>query len=113
MFSPPTTARRCPQAPCRSGATPSPAESATWRVDVSTDGGATWEQAELLADLGRWAWRLWRIELDLGPGEHEIVVRAWDSAAATQPEHPESLWNPKGYVNNAWGRVTVKATATS
>jgi sulfite oxidase len=45
----------------------------------------------------------------LAPGEHEIVVRAWDSAAALQPEHPASVWNPKGYVNNAWGRITLHA----
>ena len=55
------------------------------RVDVSTDGGQTWQQADLLDDLGRWAWRLWRAEVRLGAGEHEIVVRAWDSAAASQP----------------------------
>lgn len=81
------------------------------RVDVSTDEGTTWTQAELLEDRGRWAWRLWRVELDLGPGPHEIVVRAWDSAAASQPERPRPLWNPKGYVNNAWGRVHVHADA--
>ncbi len=79
------------------------------RVDVSIDGGASWRQADLLDDLGRWAWRLWRLELDLPAGGHEITVRAWDSAAASQPEHPRSLWNPKGYVNNAWGRVRVTA----
>jgi sulfite oxidase len=77
------------------------------RVDVSTDEGRTWRQAELLDDLGRWAWRHWRITLDLTPGEHGIVVRAWDSSAATQPEDEAALWNPKGYVNNARPRITV------
>jgi sulfite oxidase len=79
------------------------------RVDVSLDGGATWSQAELLEDLGRWAWRQWRIAVDLAPGEHEILVRAWDSSAATQPEDEAALWNPKGYVNNARPRVRVHA----
>jgi sulfite oxidase len=77
------------------------------RVDVSTDGGATWRQAELLDDLGPWAWRHWRAPLDLPPGEHELVVRAWDSSAATQPEDEASLWNPKGYVNNARPRAKI------
>ena len=45
--------------------------------------------------------------LDLPPGEHELVVRAWDSSAATQPEDEASLWNPKGYVNNARPRITL------
>ena len=45
------------------------------------------------------------------PGEHEIVVRAWDSSAATQPEDEAALWNPKGYVNNARPRIRVTAVA--
>ena len=79
------------------------------RVDVSLDGGAAWFQAELLDDLGPWAWRQWRILLDLAPGDHEIIVRAWDSSAATQPEDERALWNPKGYVNNARPHVLVRA----
>jgi sulfite oxidase len=81
------------------------------RVDVSLDGGATWTQAELLDDLGPWAWRHWRTTVELAPGEHEITVRAWDSSAATQPEDEAGLWNPPGYVNNARPRVRVHAVA--
>ena len=81
------------------------------RVDASLNGGATWSQAELLDDLGQWAWRHWRTTVDLAPGEHEILVRAWDSSAATQPEDEAALWNPKGYVNNARPRVRVRASA--
>ncbi len=81
------------------------------RVDVSTDGGASWQQADLLEDLGRWAWRHWRITLDLEPGEHDLLVRAWDSSAATQPEDEAALWNPKGYVNNARPRLRIRAVA--
>jgi sulfite oxidase len=80
------------------------------RVDVSTDGGATWMRAELLADLGRWAWRRWRATVTLAPGEHELLARAWDNAGATQPAHAAALWNPKGYANNAYGRITVRVT---
>ena len=48
------------------------------RVEVSTDGGGHWTQAELLADDGgdsRWHWRFWRAELPQSAPE-EIVVRA-------------------------------------
>jgi len=79
------------------------------RVDVSGDGGRSFTQAELLDDLGRWAWRPWRARLTLEPGEREIVARAWDSAGGTQPEQPASVWNAKGYVNSAWARVRVTA----
>jgi sulfite oxidase len=81
------------------------------RVDVSVDGGATWSQAELLDDLGPWAWRQWRTIVELAPGGHEILVRAWDSSAATQPEDEAGLWNPPGYVNNARPRIRVRAAA--
>ena len=80
------------------------------RVDVSADGGRSFVRAELLDDLGRWAWRLWRAEVELAPGEHEIVARAWDSAGGTQPERAATVWNPKGYVNCAWARARVVAT---
>ena len=80
------------------------------RVDVSLDNGQTWRQATLGENLGVWAWRLWSLDLELPPGYHEVVVRAWDSAAGTQPESAAGVWNPKGYVNNSWGRVRVKAT---
>jgi sulfite oxidase len=83
------------------------------RVDVSLDGGERWSQAELLEDLGPWAWRHWRIKVELAPGDHEIVVRAWDSSAATQPEDEAALWNPKGYVNNARPRVRVRVRAAA
>ncbi len=44
----------------------------------------------------------------LDPGRHELLVRAWDSAGATQPESPATVWNPKGYANSAWGRLVVE-----
>ncbi|MBV9945901.1 MAG: sulfite oxidase [Myxococcales bacterium] len=81
------------------------------RVDVSLDGGASFSQAELLEDLGPWAWRRWRITVELVPGDHEIVVRAWDSSAATQPEDEAALWNPKGYVNNARPRIRIRVSS--
>jgi sulfite oxidase len=77
------------------------------RVDVSVDGGATWTSAELNSESSLWSWRLWRTILALSKGEHEIIVRAIDSAANTQPESSAPLWNFKGYMNNAWHRVRI------
>lgn len=78
------------------------------RVDVSTDGGDSWVEAKL-SNAVRYAWRLWRAELNLAAGECELIVRAWDSATNTQPERVAPLWNFKGYMNNAWHRVRVRA----
>jgi sulfite oxidase len=75
------------------------------RVDVSADGGATWCQAALAEQASPWSWRRWHATLRLPPGPAEVTVRAWDSAAAVQPENEAHLWNPKGYVNNAWARL--------
>jgi len=79
---------------------------AVTRIDVSVDQGSTWSTAAVESGPSG-AWRRWRAELDLGVGPHEIVARAWDSAANTQPEDPASLWNPGGYMNNAWHRVRI------
>jgi sulfite oxidase len=55
--------------------------------------------------------RRWRLVLDARPGPLELVARAWDSAAATQPEDPATVWNPDGYVNNAWSRVRLRVAS--
>jgi sulfite oxidase len=81
------------------------------RVEVSPDRGETFITASLLGAGQAGAWRLWEAELELGPGPHELVVRAWDSAASTQPENAEGIWNLKGYINNSWHRVQFTVTA--
>ena len=78
------------------------------RVDVSLDHGQTWRQAELEQDAGDWAWCRWRTCLDLEPGLATVTVRAWDSTGAAQPDSAAALWNPKGYINNAWSHTTVE-----
>jgi sulfite oxidase len=79
------------------------------RVELSGDGGRSWIAAELYEDRGPWVWRFWRASVGLLAGEHELVVRAWDSAGETQPEAIASVWNFKGYMNNAWHRVRISA----
>jgi sulfane dehydrogenase subunit SoxC len=75
-------------------------------VAVSTDGGATWADAELgPPTLGRWAWRAWRFEWDAQPGTYELCCRARDGSGNEQPLEP--TWNLGGYVNNAVQRVAV------
>ncbi len=80
------------------------------RVDVSMDGGRSWKQAELEHDADApWSWTFWTATLDLPKGEHELAVRAWDSAGQTQPALPDDTWNFKGYLSAAWHRVHVSA----
>lgn len=80
------------------------------RVDVSTNGGDDWHQAELEhAPDAPWTWTLWQAVVDLPPGEHQLVVRAWDSAGQTQPASPADVWNFKGYLSAAWHRINIRA----
>jgi sulfite oxidase len=79
------------------------------RVDVSADGGATWTPAELRRGDTPWAWCLWSAKLELKPGRHELVARAFDSSANAQPESAAGIWNFKGYANNACPQVRVVA----
>jgi sulfite oxidase len=80
------------------------------RVEVSADGGRSWAGAQLLEDAGPWARRRWRATVGVRPGAIELVARAWDNAAATQPEDAAALWNPRGYMNNSWARVSLVVT---
>lgn len=80
------------------------------RVDLSVDEGCSWSQAKLSENEDqRWARRFWETSLNLAPGAHQIVVRTFDSAANTQPEDAGTVWNFKGYANNAWHKIKVNA----
>jgi sulfane dehydrogenase subunit SoxC len=75
------------------------------RVEVSTDGGTTFNAAVLDPEQGAHAWRGWSFDWEAAPGEHEISSRATDTAGNTQPLEPP--WNLKGYANNAVERIHV------
>jgi DMSO/TMAO reductase YedYZ molybdopterin-dependent catalytic subunit len=55
------------------------------RVEVSTDGGSTWESAELKPPLGPFSWVLWhRSWTPKTAGSHRLLVRATDGLGVTQ-----------------------------
>jgi sulfite oxidase len=78
------------------------------KVEVSADGGRSWIPAEFTERGTRWTWSLWSARVALVPGRHTLVARATDSAGNVQPSGVEGIWNFKGYMNNAWHRVTVE-----
>lgn len=79
------------------------------KVEVSSDNGQTWQEAALTEQGSRWTWVFWTHTVKLPRGRHTIVARATDSAGVLQPESVAPLWNFKGYMNNAWHRVSVEA----
>jgi hypothetical protein len=64
------------------------------RVEVSTDGGSSWEEAQLETELAADTWRRWALPFSpSGPGPFDVVARATDGSGATQiravtPPHP-------------------------
>jgi len=76
------------------------------RVEVSLDGGGTWQEATLGEPVGEFGWTPWSYSWeDARPGEYVLCSRASDAEGNVQPAEPE--WNFGGYVNNAVQRVPV------
>jgi DMSO/TMAO reductase YedYZ molybdopterin-dependent catalytic subunit len=74
-------------------------------VDVSCDGGRSWQATRLgpLPDV--FAWRRFEATLrNLSPGAIEIIARARDAGGRLQPLD-SAPWNPRGYCNNTVHRV--------
>src|SRR6202140_5479363 len=75
------------------------------KVEVSIDGGASWNAAVLGHHQSHYAWRLWTYDWKAKAGDYSILSRATDSQGRTQPSIP--LWNPSGYLYNATDQVKV------
>lgn len=87
-------------------------ENAIERVEVSTDGGGRWRDAQLSPRKLPFAWRLWSLEWRPGdPGYYTVMSRATDTAGRVQPI--VAPWNPSGYLWNAIDRVGVIVETTS
>jgi sulfite oxidase len=80
------------------------------KVEVSSDGGATWSRAELDPRHAPYSWRLWRYRWKPArAAKTTLMVRATDSRGAVQPR--AATWNQSGYLYNAWHSVNVEVTA--
>lgn len=91
------------------------------RVDISLDGGETWDQAQLVDDtqLERgnkaWCWKRWKYEAQLptsmrgqnGESKTTLLVKATDDTYNTQPQTHNSIYNLRGNLATAWHRVDL------
>ena len=75
------------------------------KVEISTDGGSTWNAATLGHDQSHYAWRLWDYSWNAKRGEYAIQSRATDSGGRVQPV--KASWNPSGYLYNAIDEVKI------
>ncbi|MBA3634837.1 MAG: molybdopterin-dependent oxidoreductase [Rubrobacteraceae bacterium] len=75
------------------------------KVEVSTDGGQTWNTARLAKQLAEDTWRLYAYDWDASPGDYTIQVRATDGNSETQTAS-EASPHPSG----ATGYHTIDVT---
>jgi DMSO/TMAO reductase YedYZ molybdopterin-dependent catalytic subunit len=74
-------------------------------VEVSTDGGENWTEAEIVAEAGPYSWMRFEVEWDAQAGDAVLMSRAQDGRGLTQPV---SLpWNQQGYQMNEIYAVPV------
>lgn len=77
------------------------------RVEVSTDGGATWRRAQLRGPNLPNAWARWELPWTPAAGAHELLARATDRSGLTQPDAVD--FNSGGY--GFWAVVRHPVTA--
>jgi DMSO/TMAO reductase YedYZ molybdopterin-dependent catalytic subunit len=76
-------------------------------VDVTVDGGRTWQAAELGPDSGRYSFRPWQFVFKPVRGRYTVSARASNGLGATQVD--QLIFNPAGYNNNVVQRLGVEA----
>ncbi|KAL8649843.1 MAG: hypothetical protein Q9210_004163 [Variospora velana] len=86
------------------------------RVDVSADGGRSWQQAELLPPKDgeakgakAWAWTRWRWVLPRAQAGRCFIVKAVDEAYNTQAGEYEANYNFRGNLTSSWHRMGYRA----
>jgi sulfite dehydrogenase len=78
-------------------------------VEVSVDAGASWQQAKLGKDLGRFSFREFEYTApNPAPGPLTVMARATSRSGETQVE--QLIFNPAGYHNNVIQRIHVEAS---
>jgi DMSO/TMAO reductase YedYZ molybdopterin-dependent catalytic subunit len=77
------------------------------KVDISQDGGATWQQAPLDKDQGKYSFQRWQTSITPRPGEQTLMVRCTNSSGLAQPMKP--TWNPSGFMRNVIETVNLVA----
>jgi len=54
-------------------------------VELSWDGGRSWQPASLQAEFSPYAWRFWQLSTSIAAGHYNVKVRARDAEGTLQP----------------------------
>ena len=77
------------------------------KVLFSSDAGASWQEARLGKDYGKYSFRQWEVPVRLSTGPHKWMVKAVNTDGAVQPDQPN--WNGGGFMRNVIESVSVRA----
>jgi Oxidoreductase molybdopterin binding domain/Mo-co oxidoreductase dimerisation domain len=77
------------------------------RVDFSSNGGKSWQQAQLGKDEGKYSFRQWQFSFTPATGAQVLMVRCTSSSGEAQPDTPN--WNPSGFMRNVIEQIPVVA----
>jgi sulfite oxidase len=81
-------------------------EAGVDRVEVSLDGGTSWQPAEFIGPHEPYAWRQWQYVWEAAKGDYMIMASATDDQGRQQPM--QAVWNSLGYGNNGVREHAVK-----
>ena len=76
------------------------------KVELSLDGGKTWQETQLNSDLGKYSWRRWKYDwTPQASGSYHLMVRATDDKGNTQTD---KQWNRSGYARGFIEQLDVQ-----
>jgi DMSO/TMAO reductase YedYZ molybdopterin-dependent catalytic subunit len=83
-------------------------DSGVAKVELSSDGGKSWQATILGKDHGKYSFRQWETNLALAAkGDHTLMTRCTNLAGHAQPLSPN--WNNSGFMRNVIETVHVVA----
>jgi DMSO/TMAO reductase YedYZ molybdopterin-dependent catalytic subunit len=83
-------------------------DSGVAKVELSSNGGKSWQPTTLGKDFGKYSFRQWETILSLpGTGNHALMVRCTNLTGDVQPVSPN--WNNSGFMRNVIETVQVVA----
>lgn len=78
------------------------------KIELSIDGGKTWQDGTVRKPPGPYSWVLWTATPQLTDGDHQVLVRATDGTGTTQPQIARPPL-PDGA--SGWHTISVRAAA--
>jgi DMSO/TMAO reductase YedYZ molybdopterin-dependent catalytic subunit len=78
------------------------------KVELSSDGGKSWQPTRLGEDFGKYSFRQWQTDVSFAQkGSHSLMVRCTNLSGDVQPDRPN--WNGAGFMRNVIETVPVNA----